>query len=47
MNYTINIADVVETIRQVKNAGYSAMLYINGEYYEIDMTEKKEGKKNV
>ena len=42
MKNAIRIDDVAEILKMANEYGYPAMLYINGEYYNIDFREKEE-----
>ena len=46
-NYTIKIQDLEKTAQKVIESGYSFLVVINGEYYDIQIQdEKKEGREN-
>lgn len=40
-NYTIKEQDLIRTIRNAAEHGYNAMIYINGEYYDIELNDIK------
>ena len=44
-SYSIELDRMEETVKKVVEAGYSVMVVINGEYYDINMNEaEKAGK---
>ena len=47
MNYTIHIDELVKKITAANNSGYTPLVVINGEYYNIvfpeDVKEKEDG----
>ena len=40
-NYTIKENDIIKTIRNAIEHGYNAMIYINGEYYGVELDNMK------
>lgn len=40
-NYTIKENDLIKTIRNAIENGYNAMVYINGEYYDVELNDVK------
>lgn len=41
-NYTIKIQDLEKTAKRVIESGYSFLVVINGEYYDIQIQDEKE-----
>ena len=44
MNYTISIEKLADTLKAANEAGYTPMIYINGEYYTVNFSENERGK---
>ena len=43
--YIVKLEDIEKRVRECKDAGCSIFLYINGEYYDIDISRQEEKEK--